>query len=65
MYSGMTFGLGLFFGSLASGWLAGPLGLPRVFQASAVVALVAIAVFGRTAAGRPRRDQSSSATTGA
>jgi PPP family 3-phenylpropionic acid transporter len=49
MYSGMTFGLGLFAGSLVAGWLVVPLGLPTVFLASAGVALVALLVLGRTA----------------
>lgn len=49
MYSGMTFGLGLFAGSLAAGWLVEPLGLPAVYLASAGVALVALLVLGRTA----------------
>jgi PPP family 3-phenylpropionic acid transporter len=48
MYSGMTFGLGLFAGSLAAGWLVEPLGLPAVFLASAGVALAALLVLGRT-----------------
>ena len=49
LYSGMTFGLGLFVGSLGSGWLAELIGLPAVFQASAGVALLAIIVLGRSA----------------
>jgi PPP family 3-phenylpropionic acid transporter len=49
MYSGMTFGMGLFVGSLAAGWLVEPLGLPAVFRASAGVALVALLVLGRSA----------------
>jgi PPP family 3-phenylpropionic acid transporter len=49
MYSGMTFGLGLFVGSLGAGWLAELIGLPAVFKASAGVALVAIIVLGRSA----------------
>jgi len=49
MYSGMTFGLGLFAGSLVAGWLVEPLGLPVVFLASAGVALTALLVLGRTA----------------
>jgi PPP family 3-phenylpropionic acid transporter len=49
MYSGMTFGLGLFVGSLAAGWAVEAVGLPAVFQASAGVALLAVLVLGRTA----------------
>jgi PPP family 3-phenylpropionic acid transporter len=49
MYSGMTFGLGLFAGSLVAGWLVEPLGLPSVYLASAGVALAALVVLGRTA----------------
>jgi PPP family 3-phenylpropionic acid transporter len=41
VYSGMTFGLGILLGSLAAGWLVGPLGLSRVFIGSAGVALLA------------------------
>jgi PPP family 3-phenylpropionic acid transporter len=49
MYSGMTFGMGLFVGSLVAGWLVEPLGLPAVFRGSAGVALVALFVLGRSA----------------
>jgi PPP family 3-phenylpropionic acid transporter len=49
LYSGMTFGLGLFVGSLGAGWLAELIGLPAVFKASAGVALLAIIVLGRSA----------------
>jgi len=49
MYSGMTFGLGLFIGSLAAGWCVELIGLPAVFQASAGIALAAVLVLGRTA----------------
>jgi len=49
MYSGMTFGLGLFVGSLVAGWLVEPLGLPDVFLASAGLALATLFVLGRTA----------------
>ena len=51
MYSGMTFGLGLFAGSLVAGWLADPIGLSAVFRGSALVALAALLVAGRP---RPR-----------
>jgi PPP family 3-phenylpropionic acid transporter len=54
MYSGMTFGLGLFLGSLVAGWLVEPLGLPTVFKASAGVALLALLVLGRSAGNRVR-----------
>jgi PPP family 3-phenylpropionic acid transporter len=46
MYSGMTFGLGMFVGNLSAGWLAAPLGLPALFLASAGVALLALVVLG-------------------
>jgi PPP family 3-phenylpropionic acid transporter len=49
MYSGMTYGLGLFLGSLGAGWLANAIGLPTVFLVSAGVALLAIPVLGDTA----------------
>lgn len=49
MYSGMTFGLGLFAGSLVAGWLVEPLGLSAVFRASAGLALATLLVLGRTA----------------
>jgi PPP family 3-phenylpropionic acid transporter len=49
MYSGMTFGLGIFLGSLVAGWLVGPLGLPAVFAGSSAVALVALLVLGGSA----------------
>jgi len=59
MYSGMTFGAGMFVGNLAAGWLAGPLGLSTLFVASAGVALVALAVLARAGAypgSEPDRD---------
>ena len=49
MYSGMTFGLGLFVGSLAAGWAVEMIGLPAVFRLSSGVALLAVLVLGRTA----------------
>jgi PPP family 3-phenylpropionic acid transporter len=49
MYSGMTFGLGLFVGSLAAGWVVEWMGLPALFQTSAGVALLAVLVLGRSA----------------
>jgi PPP family 3-phenylpropionic acid transporter len=49
MYSGMTFGLGLFAGSLTAGWIVAWIGLPAVFQGSAGVALLAVLVLGRSA----------------
>ena len=49
MYSGMTFGLGLFVGSLAAGWVVAWIGLPALFQGSAGVALLALLVLGRSA----------------
>jgi PPP family 3-phenylpropionic acid transporter len=49
MYSGMTFGLGLFVGSLAAGWVVAWIGLPALFQGSAGVALLAVLVLGRSA----------------
>ncbi len=55
MYSGMTFGLGLFAGSLVAGWLVDPIGLSAVFRGSAWVALAALLAAGRpTGAGRRR-----------
>lgn len=47
MYSGMTFGLGLFVGSLVAGLLAAPLGLGPLFLVSALPALLALAILGR------------------
>jgi len=61
MYSGMTFGLGLFVGSLAAGWLTAAIGLPAVFRVSAGVAVVALLVLGRTATPRPHDRQGSRA----
>jgi PPP family 3-phenylpropionic acid transporter len=46
MYSGMTFGAGMFVGNLTAGALAVPLGLPALYLASAGVALVALVVLG-------------------
>ena len=46
MYSGMTFGLGMFVGSIAAGALARTVGLPAAFTASAAVALIALPVLG-------------------
>lgn len=55
LYSGMTYGLGLFVGSTLAGILATPLGLPTVFLLSAAVAASALFVLGRPAiAGRDR-----------
>ena len=44
----MTYGLGMFVGSLAAGSLAEPLGLPGLFVLSAGVALGALVVLGRS-----------------
>ena len=44
LYSGMTYGLGMFVGSLAAGALALPLGLQGLFLASAGVAVLALFV---------------------
>jgi PPP family 3-phenylpropionic acid transporter len=48
LYSGMTYGLGLFVGSTLAGLLATPLGLPAVFLLSAAIAASALLVLGRT-----------------
>jgi len=48
MYSGMTFGLGMFVGSLAAGALARTVGLPAAFVASAFVALAAVPLLPKT-----------------
>lgn len=47
MYSGMTYGVGMFAGSLVAGWLAGSVGLPGLFLASAGMALAGLAVLYR------------------
>jgi len=44
MYSGLTFGLGLFVGSLAAGWAAELVGIPAVFLGSAGAALLGLFV---------------------
>ncbi len=46
MYSGMTFGAGMFVGNLTAGWLAAALGLPSLYYTSAAVALAALLVLG-------------------
>ncbi len=50
MFSGMTYGLGMFLGALGAGWLGARLGLPALFFVSAAVALSALVVLGRPAA---------------
>ena len=55
----MTFGLGLFLGSLVSGWLAGTLGLSAVFVGSSAVALIALAVLGPGAGAKLSRGRRS------
>jgi PPP family 3-phenylpropionic acid transporter len=52
MYSGMTFGLGMFVGSLSAGALARSVGLPAAFVASAFVALAAVPLLPRGSSGR-------------
>jgi len=47
MFSGMTYGLGMFLGALGSGWLGARIGLAPLFVVSAAVALAAVAVLGR------------------
>jgi PPP family 3-phenylpropionic acid transporter len=54
VYSGMTFGLGMFVGSLAAGWLTRSAGMPAAFVASAVVALAALPVLPTRARIAPR-----------
>jgi PPP family 3-phenylpropionic acid transporter len=49
MYSGMTYGLGLFIGSLAAGWCVELIGMQSVFIGSAGVALAALLILGRGA----------------
>jgi PPP family 3-phenylpropionic acid transporter len=63
MYSGMTFGVGMFVGNLTAGWLAEPLGLPTLYLASAGVAFVALAILG-FARGRPGYSGAGSASDG-
>jgi len=46
MYSGVSYGLGFFIGTLASGFLAAPIGLPALYRGSAAVALTALLVLG-------------------
>ena len=56
MYSGITYGLGIFAGTLASGFLAAPIGLPGLYRASAAIALAAMLVLGGTASRGPRNN---------
>ncbi|MCP3980269.1 MAG: MFS transporter [bacterium] len=50
IYSGMTFGLGMFVGTLVAGRAADTIGLPLLFQLSALPALAAIPLLGRSRA---------------
>jgi PPP family 3-phenylpropionic acid transporter len=47
LYSGLTYGLGIFCGTLVAGLLAEPVGLPSLFGISAVTSLAAVLVLGR------------------
>jgi len=47
LYSGLTYGLGIFCGTLGAGLLAERIGLPSLFGISAATSLVALLVLGR------------------
>jgi PPP family 3-phenylpropionic acid transporter len=52
LYSGLSYGLGIFLGNLLAGALADRIGLPSLFAGSAAVPLVALLLLGKMRPGR-------------
>jgi PPP family 3-phenylpropionic acid transporter len=50
LFSAVTFGVGHTVGNLLAGWLFEPLGMSRLYLASAILAVIGTAVLGRTLA---------------